>query len=555
MLKISYVICFILIFIPGINQNKIMGTTIPDSIEFSSSIPHIVPIAAFTAIGNQDLLKSALVEALDNKIGINIIKEIIIQMYAYSGFPRCLNALHTFHSVLKERQNNGIIDLQGKKANPYPIDWSSLKNGTEIQTMLVGKPVEGGIYEFSPEIDYFLKAHLFGDIFGRDNLNYQLREIATIAALASMDGAERQLESHLNVAINIGITFSQIEEINKTLYKNMGINATKRIDRAIHKKTESDLAELGNGMTMRKVSFSNRNIKLAANLFLPKDFLAVNKYPAIIVGHPAGGVKEQVAGLYAQKLAEAGFITLVFDASYQGESEGEPRGIEDPAVRVEDFRCAIDYLSTLPFIDADKIGAMGICGGGGFAINSAITDVRIKAVAGVSAVDLGRLRREGLNNSFSVQMQQERLLEVGKQRILEANGAPVKYNNYVPNSESELPANASKMYREGYEYYRTSRAQHPNSTNKYTFTSLDKLIGFSAFSHLEMLAPRPLLMIAGSNAESLYFSQDAYNQAREPKELWIIDGASHIDLYDIPQYTSLVSDKLAAFFNKYIKSL
>lgn len=146
---------------------------------------------------------------------------------------------------------------------------------------------------------------------------------------------------------------------------------------------------------MKKVSFPNRNISIAGNVYLPDAFDPSQKYPAIIVGHPAGGVKEQTAGLYAKKLAEKGFVTLAFDASYQGESGGEPRGLEDPAVRVEDFRCAADFLSALPYVDSSKIGAMGICGGGGFAISAAITDHRIRAVAGLSAVDLGRLRRRG----------------------------------------------------------------------------------------------------------------------------------------------------------------
>ena len=183
---------------------------------------------------------------------------------------------------------------------------------------------------------------------------------------------------------------------------------------------------------MKKVNFPNRNINIAANLYLPCDFDPSLKYPAIIVGHPAGGVKEQTAGLYAKKLAEKGFAALAFDASYQGESGGEPRGLEDPAVRAEDFRCAADFLSTLPYIDVSGIGAMGICGGGGFAVSAAATDHRIRAVAGVSAVDLGRLRREGLNGVLAPSLQ-ERLDAAARQRIKEANGGGIKYASTSPN--------------------------------------------------------------------------------------------------------------------------
>lgn len=183
---------------------------------------------------------------------------------------------------------------------------------------------------------------------------------------------------------------------------------------------------------MKKVNFPNRNINIATNLYLPGDFDPSRKYPAIIVRHPAGGVKEQTAGLYAKKLAEKGFAALAFDASYQGESGGEPRGLEDPAVRAEDFRCAADFLSTLPYIDVSGIGAMGICGGGGFAVSAAATDHRIRAVAGVSAVDLGRLLREGLNGVLAPSLQ-ERLDAAARQRIKEANGGGIKYPPTSPN--------------------------------------------------------------------------------------------------------------------------
>lgn len=284
-------------------------------------------------------------------------------------------------------------------------------------------------------------------------------------------------------------------------------------------------------------------------MFTPPNYDKTKKYPAIIVGHPAGGVKEQTAGTYAKRLAEQGYVTLAFDASYQGESGGEPRYLEDPAVRTEDFRAAADFMSSYPSVDANRLGVMGICAGGGFAIKSAQTEHRFKAVATVSMVDLGQLRRDGLEGILKSQMQ-SRLDEVGKQRVREAQGEPVKYVNYVANSLDEIPANAPVMYREGYDYYRTTRGQHPNSPNKYVFTSLDKLMGFTALDHVEMIAPRPLLIIAGSEADSFYFSQEAYDKAKRPRELFKVQGASHIAMYDTPQYVDQAVKKLVEFYGK-----
>ena len=301
--------------------------------------------------------------------------------------------------------------------------------------------------------------------------------------------------------------------------------------------------------TIQKVTFPNRNITIVGDLHLPKDFDKRKKYSAIIIGHPAGGVKEQTAGLYGQKLAEQGFIALAFDASYQGESGGEPRYLEDPAVRVEDFRAAADYLSIHGSVDANKIGVLAICGGGGFAIKAAQTDHRLRAVATISMVDLGQLRRDGLNGMLKSQIQQ-RIEEVGKQRTIEANGGAIKYANYVPISLEAIPKNAPLLYQEGYEYYRTERGQHLNSTNKYVFTSLDKLMDFTALDHVEMISPRPLLLITGSKSDTRYFSEEAYTKANEPKELFEVQGASHVAMYDVPEYVQQATKKLTEFFSK-----
>lgn len=513
----------------------------------------IVTISAFTAKGDLGRLREALNTGLDAGLTISEIKEILVQLYAYAGFPRSLNALNTFMTVLKERKSKGMNDQPGKEPSPLPIDKSRLAYGTEMQTKLVGRPVSGEVYKFAPAIDQFLKEHLFGAIFGRDNLDWKTREIATIAALAALGGTENQLRSHFNVGMNNGLTEEQLTNIVSVLHLKVGIKESttaNEVLRAVLNK--SDVSKNTNQVTVQKVTFPGKQVTIAGNLFLPAGFDKSKKYPAIIVGHPAGGVKEQTAGLYAEKLAQAGFITLAFDASYQGESGGEPRFLEDPSIRVEDFRSATDYLSTHAAIDPNRIGVLGICAGGGFAIKAAQTEHRLKAVATVSMVDLGQLRREGLAGVLKSQMQQ-RLEEVGKQRTKEANGEPVKYVNYVFNSREEVPANATGMYKEGYEYYRTPRGQHPNSQNKYVFTSLDKLMDFTALDNVEMISPRPLLLIVGSKADSRYFSDNAFAKAAQPKELFEVSGASHIDMYDKPEYVPQAVKKLTEFFNTQLK--
>jgi uncharacterized protein len=536
----------------------------------------IVAISAFTAKGDLPQLQKALNSGLDAGLAVNEIKEVLVQLYAYTGFPRSLNALNTFLAVQKERKSKGINDPLGKDPSPLPTDKSRLQFGTELQTKLVGQPVKGEVYEFAPAIDQFLKEHLFGDIFGRDNLDWKTRELATIAALSALGGAESQLRSHFGVGLYNRLTEGELNHLVSIIQTNVGAKegaAASQVLQTVLKQRQgnkgpekttvkntlatTENSKDSNGVHVEKVFFPNRmvpksDIDIAANIFLPPGFDKAQKYPAILVGHPAGGVKEQTAGLYARKLAEQGYITLAFDASYQGESGGEPRFLEDPSIRVQDFGAATDFLSLHPSVDAARIGVLGICAGGGFAVKAAQTEHRLKAVATVSMVDLGQLRREGLGGVLKPQMQQ-RLDEVAKQRTKEAAGEPVKYVNYVYNSPEEIPAGATGMYREGYEYYRTPRGQHPHSQNKYVFTSLDKLMNFTALDHVEMVAPRPLLMIVGSNADSRYFSDDAYKRAGQPKELFEVKGATHIDMYDKPQYVQPAVQKLTDFFRKHLK--
>jgi hypothetical protein len=303
---------------------------------------------------------------------------------------------------------------------------------------------------------------------------------------------------------------------------------------------------------MERVTFPNKNITVVGNLFKPSGFDARKKYPAIVVTHPFGGVKEQTAGLYAQKLAEFGVITLAFDASYQGESGGEPRFVEMPATRVEDIRCAVDYLSNYPQVDESRIGALGICAGGGYTMNAAQTDLRIKAAAGVSTFDVGSARREGVGGTISYEDRVKRLVEVGEQRTREARGEPIRYISFVPETAEQAAAHPSRTYREGYEYY-MKFARHPNSTGRYVFSSLGLQMAFFPFEQIDTVSPRPILLIAGSEADTAYFSKNAYDKAKEPKELVIIPDASHIDLYYKPQYVPQVLAKLKEFFGKHLR--
>ena len=300
------------------------------------------------------------------------------------------------------------------------------------------------------------------------------------------------------------------------------------------------------GVTIERVTYPARNIGTAivANLFKPAGFQASRKYAAIVVTHPFGGVKEQTAGLYALRLAEQGFVTLAYDASYQGESGGEPRLMEVPAQRLDDISCAIDFLVRHPQVDAERIGSLGICAGGGYALCNAATELRVKAVAAVSTFNLGEARREGMG-TISYEERMKRLKDAGEARSREARGEPVRLVPVVPDSAASFTEQHAALYREGYDYYRTARAQHPNSPNRYVFSSLPQQMAFFPFEQLDTISPRPLLVIAGSKADTLFWSREVYEKAREPKELHVIEGATHIDLYDRPQFVTPAVGKLS----------
>ncbi len=305
----------------------------------------------------------------------------------------------------------------------------------------------------------------------------------------------------------------------------------------------NSLVTMAQTSTFTKVTFKNNNLKMVGNLYLPAKMDTSKRYPAIIAVHPGGGVKEQTSGLYAQKMAEQGYVALAFDASHQGESEGEPRLLEDPTKRVEDIRSAVDYMTTLKFVDAERIGLLGICAGGGYSLSVAQTEHRIKAIAVASAVSTGNCT--GWDGKAPLTDAIKTLEEVAKQRTAEANGAKPIYINYVPEKPD---ANTPNDLVEAYDYYRTPRAQHPNSPNLFLFTSLDKMMAFDAFANIETFLTQPVLVIVGSKAGSRWQSEQAYKRITSPKELVVIDGATHMDLYDIPKYVKQVSEKMGTFF-------
>ncbi|NEU27891.1 alpha/beta hydrolase [Paenibacillus polymyxa] len=298
----------------------------------------------------------------------------------------------------------------------------------------------------------------------------------------------------------------------------------------------------------KRVSFTAHGLQLAAILNIPKYDEEKKKNPAIICVHPGSSCKDQTAGIYARELADLGYVTIVFDASYQGESEGEPRYAEYPAARVEDIRSAVDYLTTLDFVDENRIGVLGICAGGGYAVNAAMTERRIKAVGAVSVANIGR----GYREFDPIKM----LEQVAQQRTAEARGADPLITQWVPSSHAEREAAGMTEFDivEAVDYYRTPRGQHPNSPNKLKFTTVDSIIAFDAFHLADTLLTQPLQIIVGGvqGAFGSYKDgHDLYNRAAsEKKDLFVVEGAGHYDLYDRPEPVSKAIEKLGVFFKE-----
>jgi hypothetical protein len=293
-----------------------------------------------------------------------------------------------------------------------------------------------------------------------------------------------------------------------------------------------------------KVTFPNQFTSMAGTLFTPPDMEKAKKSPALVVVHPFGGVKEQTAGIYARKMAEKGYMTLAFDASHQGESGGYMRDTENPAERMEDIRCAVDYLTTLPMVDEDRIGLLGICAGGSYVLGVAPTEVRAKAIASISLWDLGMMAREGWPVPYD---RTSVLVEIGKQRTAEACGLTVRRDDGIP---KKVPEGAPEIIKESYDYYRTPRAQHHNSRSVFVFTDFARLMAFNYYAQIEDISPRPVLFIVGTEAATIFMSKAGYEKAAQPKEWFEIPGATHHRLYDDEAAVGKAVAKLEEFFGR-----
>jgi fermentation-respiration switch protein FrsA (DUF1100 family) len=305
-------------------------------------------------------------------------------------------------------------------------------------------------------------------------------------------------------------------------------------------------------VTVQRVTFKNQyQMVVAGNLFVPKNLDRSAQHAAMVVGHPMGAVKEQSANLYATKMAEQGFITLSIDLSFWGESEGQPRNVVAPDIYAEAFSAAVDYLGTQAFVDRERIGVLGICGSGSFAISAAKIDPRMKAIATVSMYDMGAAARNALNQSQTVEQRKAIIAEAAQQRWVEAAGGETKYTS---GTVHQIDANTHPIQREFYDFYRTSRGEFtpanssPELTTHPTLTSNVKFMNFYPFNDIETISPRPILFITGDQAHSKEFSEEAYRLAGQPKELYWVKGAGHVDLYD--RVDLIPFDKLSVFFKQ-----
>lgn len=300
------------------------------------------------------------------------------------------------------------------------------------------------------------------------------------------------------------------------------------------------------------VTYDLNGIKIAANVYTPPNYKADGKYPAIVVAHPNGGVKEQVAGEYAQRLAGEGYVTIAADAAFQGASGGEPRHTDKPYYRTEDIHGMVDFISTYPGVDAERIGVLGICGGGGYTLNAAKSDKRLKAVATLSMFNSGKVRRDGFMES-QLSTIQERLAQASAAREKRVRGGDIELSGNVDFdslTDEKIAKIPTDLYREGMMYYgRTHR--HPNSTFAYTTESLMDLMPWDATDQIELINA-PLLMMAGDKADTLYMTEEAIGKASGAKEreLFLIPGATHIQTYYVPEYVNTAVGKLKEFYGK-----
>jgi len=304
-------------------------------------------------------------------------------------------------------------------------------------------------------------------------------------------------------------------------------------------------------VNIHPVTYKLNGIDIAANIYTPANYDPTKKYPALVIAHPNGGIKEQTAGLYAQRLAGAGYITIAADAAYQGASGGEPRHTDKPAFRTEDIRGMADFITRYKGVDVNRVGALGICGGGGYTLKAAQSDKRLKAVATLSMFNSGEVRRNGFQNSALATIPQ-RLKQASDARAQQAADGKIIYAGVASITDEEIAKVSTDLYREGYIYYYRTHA-HPNSTFLYPMSNLQDLMTWDATENMDLI-DQPLLMMAGSKADTKYMTDEAFGKATNSKDkaLFVIDGATHIQTYWKPEYVDQAVDKLAEFYTKFL---
>lgn len=349
--------------------------------------------------------------------------------------------------------------------------------------------------------------------------------------------------------------------------QNQNINDKNSVEMSKAEKTEQYTFKLSDKVTREKVTFKNRyGITITGDLYSPKSGQN-KKLPALVLSGPFGAVKEQSSGLYANEMAARGFATLAFDPSFTGESGGEVRNVGSPEIFTEDFSAAVDYLGLLPTVDRNRIGVIGICGLAGMALTAATSDSRIKAVATTSMYDMSRSMSRGHEDSYTLEQRHKVIDYLSQQRWADAEsksftiglhevpfdekGNLVKGNRVLPET---LPAEPNPVLASFFDYYRTPRGFHArsiNSTTAWTATTPMAFFSFPMAANMELISPRPVMLIAGEKAHSRYYSEDVYKKAAEPKELVIIPGADHVDLYD--KSDVIPFEKLERFFKENLK--
>lgn len=302
--------------------------------------------------------------------------------------------------------------------------------------------------------------------------------------------------------------------------------------------------------TPQSISFTARGLHIAAHLYHPSPTSPARSGAAIIIVHPWTAIKEQAPANYARVLAAAGFICLTYDAAYQGQSEGEPRNLEDPAQRVEEVKCAVTYLNSLKIVDGERIGVLGICAGGGYVAHAAQTDLRIKAVATAAALCVGTMVRRGFDkDSSNLGVLHKQLSAAGKDRNSDITGETIPIVHLLPSEYASMPPDLPESFRDLASYYRTPRGQDGRATHTCLFRSWDMMANFDAFAFNYMISPRPLLMVTGEKAATRWVSEGAVERVREPKEVVVVEGLTHADLFD---RVDEVGGRFVEFFGRWL---